>query len=76
MNHKGTIRLETGRLILRPFTMDHCEAAFRNWESDGKTTEFLRWQPMTSVEETAQVMQKCGLTYEGTLLRPDYEQMK
>jgi len=58
MNHKGTIRIETERLILRPFTMDDCEAAFRNWESDEKTTEFLRWQPMKSVEETAQVMQE------------------
>ena len=57
MNHKGTVRIETERLILRPFTMEDCEAAFRNWESDERTTEFLRWQAMTSVEETAQVMQ-------------------
>ena len=56
MKHQGTIRIETERLILRPFTMDDCEAAFRNWESDERTTEFLRWQAMTSVEETAQVM--------------------
>lgn len=58
MNHKGTVTIETPRLILRQFTMDDCEAAFRNWESDEKTTEFLRWKAMKSVEETAQVMQE------------------
>jgi len=64
MNHKGTIRIETGRLILRPFTMGDCEAAFRNWESDEKTTEFLRWQPMKTMEETAQVMQEWVDSYQ------------
>lgn len=57
MNHRGTILIETPRLILRPFAMEDCEAAFRNWESDEKTTEFLRWKPAKSVEETAAVMQ-------------------
>ena len=56
MNHKGTVPIETPRLILRRFVMEDCEAAFRNWESDEKTTEFLRWQPMKSVEETAHVL--------------------
>ena len=56
MNHKGTVLIETERLILRPFTMDDCEAAFRNWESDSKTTEFLRWKTMESIEATKYVM--------------------
>ena len=38
--------------------MEDCEAAFRNWESDEKTMEFLRWQPMKTVKETAQVLQE------------------
>lgn len=58
MNHQGTKTIETARLLLRRFTMDDCEAAFRNWESDEKTTEFLRWQTMKTVEETAQVLQE------------------
>ena len=58
MNHQGTRIIETERLILRPFTMNDCEAAFLNWESDERTTEFLRWQTMRSVEETAQVLKQ------------------
>lgn len=42
MEHKGTIRIETERLLLRQITMDDVEAAFRNWESDDRVTEFLR----------------------------------
>jgi len=58
MNHKGTVTIETSRLILRRFTMEDCEAAFRNWESDDKTTEFLRWKTMQSIEATRYVMQQ------------------
>lgn len=43
MEHKGTVRLETPRLVLRKITMEDAEAAFRNWESDDCVTEFLRW---------------------------------
>ncbi|MBQ6430877.1 MAG: GNAT family N-acetyltransferase [Oscillospiraceae bacterium] len=44
MKHKGTVRIETERLILRRFTENDAEAAFRNWTSDEKVTEYLRWQ--------------------------------
>lgn len=44
MEHKGTVRIETERLILRRFTEADAEPAFRNWMSDGKVTKFLRWQ--------------------------------
>ena len=57
MNHKGTVAIETERLMLRRFTMEDCEVAFRNWESDPKTTEFLRWQPMENIEATRDVLQ-------------------
>lgn len=41
MNHKGTVTLETERLILRRFTMDDAEAMFRNWASDPEVTKYL-----------------------------------
>lgn len=44
MEHKGTITLETGRLILRRFTEDDAEAAFKNWTSSDAVTKFLRWE--------------------------------
>ena len=34
MQHKGTVRLETDRLILRRFRLDDSGAAFQNWTSD------------------------------------------
>lgn len=44
MEHKGTITLETERLILRRFTADDAEPAFKNWTSSDAVTEFLRWE--------------------------------
>ncbi len=41
MNHTGTVRLETERLILRWFTMDDAEAMFCNWASDPEVTKYL-----------------------------------
>lgn len=58
MEHKGTVRIETPRLVLREFSMDDTDAAFRNWESDDKVTEFLRWTTMHSVSETEDVMRE------------------
>lgn len=40
MQHKGTVRLETDRLILRRFRLDDSGAAFQNWTSDKRVTEF------------------------------------
>ena len=42
MKHKGTIKIETDRLILRKFVIDDAEVAFRNWTNDKRVTEFLR----------------------------------
>lgn len=52
MQHKGTQRLETERLILRRFTTEDIDAAFRNWTSDSRVTEYLRWPTHTSKSET------------------------
>lgn len=34
MYHKGTLRLEMERLILRKFTKDDIELSFKNWTND------------------------------------------
>lgn len=44
MEHKGTITLETERLVLRRFTESDAEAAFKNWTSSDAVTKFLRWE--------------------------------
>lgn len=56
MLHKGTVPLETSRLILRAFRASDTSAMFHNWASDEKVTEFLRWPAHKSVETTEKVL--------------------
>ena len=56
MRHKGTALLETDRLMLRKFTAGDADAAFRNWTSDEKVTEFLRWPAHQTVAVTQWVL--------------------
>ena len=43
MTHKGTVQLETERLILRRFTVDDAKAMFKNWANDDEVTKYLTW---------------------------------
>ncbi|MBR5721156.1 MAG: GNAT family N-acetyltransferase [Clostridia bacterium] len=54
MEHKGTVRLESERLILRRFEMTDVDAMFANWATDEKTTKYLRWNPHESKMVTAE----------------------
>lgn len=56
MNKTGTQRLETERLILRPFVMEDAEDMYRNWASDPEVTKFLTWPTHKSVEITRMVL--------------------
>lgn len=70
MEHKGTVRIETLRLLLRRFTIDDAEVAFRNWAGDSRVTEFLRWQAYTEIEGVRAILQKWIDGY----ARPDFYQ--
>lgn len=52
MEHKGTVTIETERLILRRFTIDDAEAAFKNWTSSDAVTKFLRWEAHRDISAT------------------------
>ncbi len=54
MEHKGTVNLETTRLLLRQFHKEDASLAYKNWTSDSAVTEFLRWSthPNNSVTES------------------------
>jgi ribosomal-protein-alanine N-acetyltransferase len=43
MRHKGTKKLETERLLLRPFAMEDAEGMYRNWANDPEVTKYLTW---------------------------------
>ncbi|MGN1084591.1 MAG: GNAT family N-acetyltransferase [Lachnospiraceae bacterium] len=66
MQHKGTMRLETDRLILRKFIASDADAAFRNWTSDEQVTEFLRWPTHKDIRITEQVLNDWIAGYEKT----------
>lgn len=53
---KGTIPLETERLILRPFTLDDAPAMYHNWASDDEVTKFMTWPSHESVEISRMVL--------------------
>ena len=50
MNKTGTQRIETERLILRPFVAEDAEDMYQNWASDPEVTKFLTWPTHASVE--------------------------
>lgn len=52
MNKTGTQKIETKRLMLRPFQIEDAEDMFNNWASDPEVTRFLTWPPHSSVELT------------------------
>ncbi|MDD6058367.1 MAG: GNAT family protein [Clostridiales bacterium] len=64
MEHKGTRRLETSRLILRRFEMSDVDAAFRNWTNDEKVTEFLRWPAHKDISVTERLIKEWISDYE------------
>lgn len=70
MTHCGTKTIETPRLTLRAFRLSDAPAAYRNWTSDEKVTEFLRWRTHSDVSETERVIKDWIERYE----RPDFYQ--
>lgn len=64
MNHIGTIKLETDRLILRRFNIDDAREMFYNWASDEEVVKYLTWSPHKNVEVTEEFINSCIQGYE------------
>lgn len=58
MNHLGTEKLETKRLILRRFREEDAEAMFKNWTSDDEVVKYLTWPAHSSISVTEEILQK------------------
>ena len=56
MKHLGTKKLETDRLVLRPFTMEDTDAMYNNWASDPEVTKYLTWPHHKTVEMSHTVL--------------------
>ena len=55
MQNVGTQRIETQRLILRPFRAEDGPAMFRNWAGDSAVTEYVTWKTHASARESAEI---------------------
>lgn len=64
MEHKGTVMIETDRLLLRRFEEADIEAAFRNWTGDEKVTKFLRWPTHKSVKTSEEILKRWISSYQ------------
>jgi ribosomal-protein-alanine N-acetyltransferase len=64
MNHIGTERIETERLILRMFREGDAEAQFNNWSGDPEVTRYLRWEAHKTIEESREAIARRLKRYE------------
>jgi len=64
MTHVGTKTIETERLILRRFTRDDADMAYKNWMGDPEVTEFLRWEHHSDVSVTREVISEFADSYD------------
>ncbi|WP_282920021.1 GNAT family N-acetyltransferase [Ignavigranum ruoffiae] len=64
MEHKGTIVIETDRLVLRPFNSADIDLAFNNWTNDEQVTQYLRWPMHKDKSETQSIIEKWIESYQ------------
>ena len=68
LNHTGSVRMETKRLILRPTSINDAEQMFNNWASDPEVTKYLFWPPHADIEVTKGILSNWDKENE----KPDY----
>ena len=70
LTHKGTVTIETERLILRKAWMEDAEPMFRNWANNPEVTKFLTWPIHESIEVTRNLLANWVESYQ----KDDYYQ--
>lgn len=58
MEHKGTVILETERLLLRRFAREDAGMVFSNWAGDEEVTRYMTWPTRKNIEEAEKSV--CG----------------
>ena len=64
MNHLGTVKLETDRLVLRPFKIEDAADMFSNWASSDEVTRYLTWPAHSSVDVSKMLLESWVKAYE------------
>lgn len=52
LNHQGTVKLETERLILREYREGEEQIMFDNWTCDERVAKYTKWFVHQNVSET------------------------
>lgn len=51
MHHKGTVPLQSGRLLLRRYTLLDADTMYKNYAADERVTRFLSWPPYQNAQD-------------------------
>ena len=64
IKHKGTVTINTPRLVLRRLTEEDAQNMYNNWASDEKVPKYLSWNIHESVETTRELLATWVAEYE------------
>lgn len=64
LKHRGTVTLETPRLILRRAVLEDAAPMFRNWASDPEVTKYLTWPTHENIQVSTWVVDSWITEYE------------
>lgn len=64
IQHRGTIAIETIRLILRRFRIEDAPDMFHNWSGDPQVCKYLSWGPHRDVDTTSKRIKNWINNYE------------
>lgn len=68
MEHKGTLNIETDRLLLRRYVREDAVPMYKTWATDSEVTKYLSWLPHENVEVTKNIINTWIEMYKS----PDY----
>ncbi|WP_028329209.1 GNAT family N-acetyltransferase [Brachyspira alvinipulli] len=64
MQHKGTVQLESARLLLRKFKIEDAYNMYNNWANDDEVTKYLTWKTHSGIEESRQIINEWIAQYD------------
>lgn len=63
INHLGTKKIKTKRLILRKFNVNDTKEIFETWLSDPEVAKYMIWNHQKDIKETEEWLKKCITKY-------------
>lgn len=63
MDNKGTIQLETDRLILRKGTINDAKQIYENYGKDPAVSKYVVWNKHENIQEAVNLMEKWNKSY-------------